>query len=31
MELYIKTLGDPNYDPKRVDVENELSQLLIQI
>jgi hypothetical protein len=31
MELYIKTLGDPNYDPKGVDVENELSQLLIQI
>ncbi len=31
MELYIKTLGDPNFDPKGVDVENELSQLLIQI
>ena len=31
MELYIKTLGDPNYDRKGVDVENEISQLLIQI
>lgn len=31
MELYIKTIGDPNYDKNGVDVENELSQLLIQI
>ena len=31
MELYIKTIGDPNYDRNGVDVENELSQLLIQI
>ena len=31
MELYIKTIGDPNFDAKGVDVENELSQLLIQI
>lgn len=31
MELYIKTIGDPNFDPKGIDVENELSQLLIQI
>jgi hypothetical protein len=31
MELYIKTLGDPNFNPKGVDVENEVAQLLIQL
>tara|TARA_A100001037_G_C15153237_1_gene641153 strand:+ start:9669 stop:10025 length:357 start_codon:yes stop_codon:yes gene_type:complete len=31
MELYIKTIGDPNYNPKNVHSENEIAQLLTQI
>lgn len=31
MELYIKYIGDPNYDPNQVHVENEVQQLITQI
>jgi len=31
MELYIKHVGDPNYDPNQVHVENEIQQLITQI
>ena len=31
MELYIKTPDDPNFDPTKVDIENEVAQLMTQI
>jgi len=31
MELYIKYIGDPNYDPNQVHIENEVQQLITQI
>ncbi len=31
MELYIKTIGDPNYNNRNVHSENEIAQLLTQI
>jgi outer membrane protein assembly factor BamA len=31
MELYIRTLGDPNYNGKNIHIENEVGQLLTQI
>jgi phage baseplate assembly protein W len=31
MELYVKYVGDPNYDPNQVHTENEIQQLITQI
>lgn len=31
MELYVKYIGDPNYDPNQVHIENEVQQLITQI
>ena len=31
MELYVKYVGDPNYDPDQVHIENEVQQLITQI
>jgi len=31
MELYVKYVGDPNYDPNQVHNENEIQQLITQI
>lgn len=31
MELYIKTIGDPNHNPTEVHTKNEISQLITQI
>lgn len=31
MELYVKYVGDPNYDPNQVHIENEVQQLITQI
>ena len=31
MELYIKTVGDPNYTPNEIQVENEIEMLISQI
>lgn len=31
MELYIKTIGDPNFVPGRVDSQSEIAQLITQI
>ena len=31
MELYIKTIGDPNYDSTEVHTKNEVYQLITQI
>lgn len=31
MDFYVKTLGDPNYDPTKVHTESELAQLIGQI
>lgn len=31
MEFYIKNIGDPNFDTNELHVDDELSQLLIQI
>lgn len=31
MELYVKTVGDPNYDPRKVQSESEIAQLITQI
>jgi len=31
MELYVKYVGDPNYDPNQVHIENEVQQLVTQI
>ena len=31
MELYIKTVGDPNYDPNSIQMENEIEQVIAQI
>ena len=31
MELYVKYVGDPNYDPSQVHIENEVQQLITQI
>lgn len=31
MDFYVKTLGDPNYDPAKVHTESELAQLIGQI
>ena len=31
MELYIKTLGDPNYSPSEIQTKNEIEQLITQI
>lgn len=31
MELYIKNIGDPNYDPVKVHSESEIAQLITQI
>lgn len=31
MELYIKTIGDPNYNPLKVHSDGEIAQLITQI
>jgi len=31
MELYIRTLDDPNFDPKKLQSQTEIAQLLTQI
>jgi phage baseplate assembly protein W len=31
MELYIKTIGDPNFDPTKVHSTSEIAQLITQI
>lgn len=31
MELYVKYIGDPNYDPNQVHIESEIQQLVTQI
>jgi phage baseplate assembly protein W len=31
MEIYIKVDGDPNYDPEKVHIEDEIQQLITQI
>lgn len=31
MELYIKHIGDPNYEPNQVHIGNEIQQLITQI
>ena len=31
MDFYVKTLGDPNYDPTKVHSESEIAQLIVQI
>lgn len=31
MDFYVKTIGDPNYDPRKVHTESELAQLIGQI
>jgi len=31
MELYIKTIGDPNFDPVKVQSNSEIAQLMTQI
>jgi len=31
MELYVKTIEDPNHDVNMVHVENEIAQLMVQI
>lgn len=31
MELYVKYVGDPNYDPRQVHIENEVQRLITQI
>lgn len=31
MELYIKTIGDPNYNPTKVHSQSEIAQLITQI
>lgn len=31
MELYIKTIGDPNYNPEEVHTNHEIHQLISQI
>lgn len=31
MEIYIKYVGDPNYDPNKVQIESEIQQLITQI
>jgi len=31
MELYIKTLGDPNFNPREPHIKNEVNQLIAQI
>ena len=31
MELYIKTIGDPNFDPLKVHSNGEIAQLITQI
>ena len=31
MDFYVKTLGDPNYDPRKVHTESEVAQLIVQL
>lgn len=31
MELYVKTVGDPNFDPRKVHSESEIAQLITQV
>ena len=31
MELYVRTLDDPNFDPKKLQSQTEIAQLLTQI
>lgn len=31
MELYVKHVGDPNYNPNKVHIESEIQQLITQI
>lgn len=31
MDFYIKTFGDPNHDPRRLDLSSEISQLITQL